>query len=299
MEKSLLHSRKTSDDYVLNQCSLMIRVNGEELEVPLNFGMSADDIKRLYPFILQFASMPIKNPAAEFGHAEESGDYSDFSDEEVKKIFDRVNEQARYWYGKSEASLLEIAVRFALDIKLRGVKELMDLFLPVSPLDMINSDDIKPLTDEEATQVIEEMGLETDTDHERDTGDENDIGLTTLGGDLLVNLYDSDVDDEFFSKHLDELQANARKRMEQFKYDINVTEDQYKSNYHAKGYTPDEMAEIERRYKDDTNTSSFGVDDIDDMFDVNRNVDAEPLQSAAKDPLDDLFAYEDDDTKFS
>ena len=194
------------EDFSMNQCSLMVRIDGQSLEVPLNFGMTSDEIRKLYPYILQFANEPLRNPAVDFGLDDKHGKYADLADDDLSKMMDQVNRQSRYWYGKSEASLLELAVRFALDIKLLGVQELIDIFMPVSPLEKLQHQDIEPLTDEEADRVVEDMGLETEVDHEYDPGDEQDVPLG-VAGDLRLDLYTSPFENEYFSDELDRMES--------------------------------------------------------------------------------------------
>lgn len=196
-------SGRYSDSYSRNQCSLMIRVDDESIEVPVNFGMTADEIKRLYPYLLQYASMPIKNPVVAFNETAKSGVFNDVTDEDYEKMIARMNEQSRFWFDKSDASLLDIAIRFALDIKLRGIAELADIFEPVSVIESVK---VEPITDDEAEKIISEMGLETETDKEFDAGDEQDIPLGIAGG-LDVNLYDSTEEDDYLSQELDAMEA--------------------------------------------------------------------------------------------
>lgn len=192
-----------SESYSRNQCSIMIRVDGNEVEVPLNFGMTSDEIKKLYPFILQFAEMPSKNPALQFTEDECRGKYSDLSQEDIDALKVKVREQSRFWFDKSEASVLDIAIRFALDIQLKGIAELVDIFSPVSSLESIKVD---PISDAEAEQIIQDMRLETEVDREFDAGDECDIPLGIAGG-LDVNLYASTEDDDYLSQELDAMEA--------------------------------------------------------------------------------------------
>lgn len=275
-------ANKYNDDFSMNQCSLMVRVDGEELEVPLNFGMTSDEIKRLYPFILQFASVPIKNPAVEFGTDEGHGKYVDLSEEELEKILSQTNEQSRYWYGKSEASLLEIAVRFALDIKLRGIQELADLFMPVSPLELLEKKDIEPMSDEEAEAYIQDMGLETETDREHDPGDEHDIPLG-VAGSLHVNLYDSTFDDDYLSDELDKMESTLDVKdsfEEMISKDIN--EESYASNYDPEKIDESQISGGLLNMYDEENESRSIFDEMDekdgvsadDAVDMDSPVDA-------------------------
>ena len=203
---SKIDATKYMDEYSLNQCSLMVRVDGHSLEVPLNFGLTAEEIRRLYPYLVQFANEPMQNPAVSFGQDDTQGKYADLSEQELEDVFEQVNKQARYWYGKSEASVLELAVRFALDIKLLGIQELADIFMPVSPLEKLQHQDVAPVTDEEADQIVQDMGLETEVDHEHDPGDEQDVALG-IAGDLSVGLYDPNFDTDYLSDELDQMES--------------------------------------------------------------------------------------------
>lgn len=118
----------TDKEYARNQCSLIIRIDGEEIEVPVCFGMTADEVKEIYPFILPMVQTKIPNPAIKFMNELKYGLYNDLSEEELQKKTLDFKEQTKFWYDKPEASLLELAIRFAVDIQLKGVSGLMDIF---------------------------------------------------------------------------------------------------------------------------------------------------------------------------
>ena len=65
-----------------NQCSITIRVDGEEIEIPIDFGHTADEIRKIYPFLLPLVQEKIKNPAIEFGEKVKQHVFDDYTDEE-------------------------------------------------------------------------------------------------------------------------------------------------------------------------------------------------------------------------
>lgn len=149
--------RESDEKYVRNQCSLVIRVNGEETEIPVTFGMTSDEILMIYPFLMQLVNEKIENPALQFSRNEERGLYSNLSKEEYDAELCRMMAQSKFWYKKPEAGLLDIAIRFALDLKLKGFTELVDVFGQSSATESIK---IKPLTQEEASVIMRQLNLE-------------------------------------------------------------------------------------------------------------------------------------------
>ena len=314
------NKNKYGDKYSINQCSLMVRVDDQELEVPLNFGMTSEEIKRIYPFLLQFAAVPIKNPAVSFGLDDKHGKFVDMSEEELERVMKKTNDISRYWYGKSEASLLDIAVRFALDIQLRGIDELVDLFTPISPLEMFERKDVEPLTDEEAEAYIMDTGLETEVDHEHDPGDEHDIPLG-VAGELHVNLYDSGIDEDYLSDELDVLESKISPE-DQFEKviskDISINESDYKSHYNSGKLDESDIHDGLLVMYDQDNESRSIFDDMDaedglvldestdlnattDSQDVGKYVDSDFDSTDDSEPVsldDDEYDWEVEDEDF-
>ena len=228
-------AKKLIAEKAYNQCSITIRVDGEETEIPIDFGHTADEIRQMYPFILPLVNEKVKNPAIEFGEKAKRGDFDDMSDDEYNKVVLNMKEQSKYWYDKQEASVLEIAMRFALDIKLRNFDELVYIFAPIERLDAIKS---ATLTEEETNKVVRDMRLEADSDLERDAGEHN--VKTDAAGKLSFNIYGTDVSDEKYNDALDNLEHQIvsdevfKSIIDEDAKDINI--DKYKSTYKPGAY---------------------------------------------------------------
>lgn len=275
------------DKYSRNQCSFVIRVDGDEIEIPVNFGMTSDEIKTLYPFILPLANTKIKSPAVEFAQKSKDGTFNDVTDEDYDVLVKKTKLQSKFWFDKTEASLLELAVRFAIDIKLKGIEELSDMFdTPLS----IESIKTEPITESEAQDIIRTMGLETSTDYEHDPGDEQDIPLGIAGG-LNVNLYDSGEAEDYLSQELDALEAKEDvqdKFAQMLENDSEFDEEKYKSNYKAGKFD-------ENRVKDGLLDMYDTDNDSKSVFD---KMDEEDGLFAETDEEDDFGEDPDDEESF-
>ena len=179
--------RKYAENRSINMCSLMIRVDGDELEIPLNFGMTSEEICQLYPFILQFASVKMASPYVQFTRDMKDGVYKDDEDRLAAK--ERSIEQSKYWYGKPEASLMDLAVRFALDIRLKGIQELVEVFDgKKAEQNVAKRRDVKNVSNEEIDDYISKMNLDDSDDAQYGNIDEQDIPLG-IAGNLTVDIY--------------------------------------------------------------------------------------------------------------
>lgn len=228
------------ETYSRNQCSLVIRVDGEELEVPVNFGMTAQEIKAVYPYLLQMFNTKIVNPALTFHNDSEAGKYSNCSEEEYQHILEQFRNQSMFWYDKPSASALELAVRMAVDIKLRGISEVMDVFAAVTPADHIKPEAI---SDKEADEILKSTGMETPVDEEFDPGDEKDVAAGTAG-DMSVDIYDTgDSRSSMLVNGLsDTNEPSAMSRFDSIvNADIAKAKDKYKSGYKAGAFDKDQI----------------------------------------------------------
>lgn len=210
-----MKGRPVDDNYSLNQCAMLIRIDGDELFVPLNFNMTADEIREIYPYLLQMFNNRISNPSLDFQAMVRNKEYKGMSDEEYDARLEASKEISRLWYGKSDASLLAIAIRLCVDLKFRGLSELRYLFdtatkKPMKPMkerlevgveSLPSSKELK-LSSEEARQVLIDHGLLTPTDEKFDPGTEQDVPLG-VAGDNAVNLYNSGAEAEYMGAELD------------------------------------------------------------------------------------------------
>ena len=99
-----------------NQCTMTIRSDGSEIEIPINFGLTSDEIRGIYPYLLSIANRKVENPAIMFTSMAKKGQFDDISDEVYGKLLATVERQSRLWYNKPEASILDLAMRIAVDI---------------------------------------------------------------------------------------------------------------------------------------------------------------------------------------
>ena len=231
------------ETYSRNQCSLLIRVDGNELEIPVNFGLTADEIRAIYPYCAKLANTKIPNPTLKFVKDVRDGLYNDMSNEEYAEVLKKIRSQSDFWYQKSEASLLELAIRFALDIQFKDISAIQDVFSTVTPFENIKVKET--VSKEEAAKILKETGMETGTDKEFDPGDEHDVEMGSAG-DIPVDIYDSGEDTDFLSKELDAIEtAKVEDRFEKIIKDNQALDipDKYKSKYKAKGFDEGQIGE--------------------------------------------------------
>ena len=283
------------DRFTRNQCSFLVRIDGEELEIPLNFGLTADEIRQLYPYILSVAATKVENPAIVFANETKYGKYSEISDDEYSDLLIKLKAQSKFWYDKPEASLLDIAIRFALDIKMKGIAELANIFETISPLESIKSE---PISDEEADLIISRLNLETPTDHEFYAGEK--ALESGQAGSNVVNIYDSTDDDEYFS---DELDAMTMKLSgDKFEKIISDTVDAHDESEYIKPISTAVPDQIRDMMSDTNDTNVFGeAHDEYDNSDPDEEVpvdDDEPSEVSFADDDYDEFGEEYNDVPF-
>ena len=254
------------ENYFRNQCSLIIRIDGEELEVPVNFGLTADEIRAIYPYCAKLANTKIPNPAMKFEADSKDGRFAEMSEEEYAAEVERISKQSEFWYQKPNASLLELAIRMALDIQFKGIQSIQDAFATVTPFENIKVKET--VSTEEATKILKEAGMETDTDHEFDPGDEHDVEKGSAGN-MSVDIYGSGEDFDFLSKELDAIDtAQAEDHFEKIIQDKKVADipDKYKSKYKAKGFEEGQIGEdgLLDMYANSGSTDAIFGDEPDD-----------------------------------
>ena len=289
------------ENYSRNQCTLLIRVDGNELEIPVNFGLSAHEIKAIYPYLAKLANTKIVNPASKFAHESADGRYTDLSEAEYAKLVEAYHKQSEYWYQKPEASLLDLAIRFALDIQFKGIQEIQDAFSTVTPFEHIKTS--QTVSKEEANAILKDAGMEADAETEADM-DEKDVEMG-IAGNVPVDIYGTGDDGDFLSKELDEM--NAAHVEDRFEKIVNgdVSDekpdipDRYKSNYKAGGFNEGQIGENGLLDLYATNGSSDAIfgDEPDDgstaeelLGDKKSSVPAEDIED--EEDLDDVESEE-------
>lgn len=274
-----------STNYSRNQCTLVIRVDGEEIEFPINFGLTADEIKELYPFIIEYTNRKILNPAVQFTKDIKKDAYANLSDDEYYDELKKAEYLARYWYGKHEESLLAVALRYALDIHIHGFSKLV-----AEDLSMANLADIKAsdITDEEVETISKQLGLTSEFDNDFDPGDEKDVPVGA-GGNLSFSLYsEDDTEADYLSDDLDRIESKLDVK-DKFKEVIDkdvdeIDADKYKTQYEAGKFKDDEVKDGLFTVYSDEKSSVFDDDeDIDDDEDAE---DIEPLEEDTDDESD-------------
>jgi hypothetical protein len=141
----------------------------------------------------------IENPTQQFQRDTEKGLFNDMSDDDYADYVERLKQVALYWYNKADANLLELAIRFAIDIQLKGIESLQHVF------DMSRYDRVKvsaeDITDEEVAAYMDEIVPEDDKFAERGTD---------VAGNREFNLYGSDEEDDFhYFDELDKAESEA------------------------------------------------------------------------------------------
>lgn len=188
--------------YSRNQCSLLIRVDGQELEVPCNFGLTAQEIKTIYPHLAEIANKKMKNPALSFEEKSKRGDFNDLPEAEYADLLDAYRKQAAYWYQKPEASLLDVAIRLALDIYFKDIQEIQDAFETVTPFERIKTHGV--VSTEEADRILENANMTEDAKTQVDAIGEDDVKKGSAGN-VPVDIYGTGESTDFVSEELDKL----------------------------------------------------------------------------------------------
>lgn len=247
------------EKYSRNQCTLIIRVDGEETVFPINFGMTADEIKTLYPYLLPLVNTKIENPAVAFLRKFEDGKFDNMSTEDCDKLIDLAKIQSKFWFDKPEAGLLEIALRLALDIKLRDIRELDHIFDAPSFIDNIDISGIKDieLEDEVDLEAFKQQGIPLGT-----------------GGDVNVDLYNEQSETDKLSQQLDEMESNIDIQ-DKFDDIVNseLDEDDYKSTYEFGGHDNQRIKDVVDKFDvdiyDDDNESKLIFDKMNEKDGLN------------------------------
>ncbi len=270
-------TREQNTDYSRNQCTLIIRVDGSELEIPCNYGLMPDEIKAIYPYLAKFASEKVENPAVKFMQ-EHDGSFSELTDQEYMDALEKTQTLSKYWYNKKEESLLTIAMRVALDIKFKDIAEIQDALATTLPYDRIKVNEI--VSSKEADKILKDIDTEVTVE-----ADENERDIEKgSDGDLSVDIYNMGILDDFAT---DESKALESKVNDSLKNTMNdgILPDRYKSNYKAGGFDEGQISEDGLL---DLSATKDLADAIFDGSEVTESTESEGMDNAEEVPVDDL-----------
>lgn len=220
--------------YSRNQCSLLIRVDGKELEIPCNFGLTAQEVRAVYPHLAEIANKQMRNPALTFSERSKKGDFSELSEEEYADLVEAYRKQSAYWYQKPEASLLDIAIRLALDIYFKDIQEIQDAFATVTPFERVRT--TGSVSREEADRILQEANMTEDAKTSADATGEEDVAKGTAG-DVPVDIYGTGEVSEFLSAELDQLKEDMDIQADA------VLPEEYQSSYRPGGLSEKQISE--------------------------------------------------------
>lgn len=306
-----------------SKCELHVEVDGNELHIPINFGMTDDEVRKLYPYLLSISRLE-NNPMISYSAIKESGKLEDYP-EEVRERYEKwAKRMSRYWYDKPSTTLLDVAIGLAIDMKMNGVM-LGDIIDPPETsyegfMENPMNPDPESITDEEVEAIEQKYGIGPNANAKVTLKGELNAH-ENVAGNVDVSMYGDNGEDDFISKQLDEMEADVVTK------DIfaGIIEDDYnaadKERYemtYKKGKTFDEgqinkdgilqmyanndmFSKIEREMLDDEPGDNFDDDDEDD-FGEERYADEAGFDDEDDDNIDDdedprvrSFADDDDD----
>jgi hypothetical protein len=229
-----------------SKCELMIHIDGNKLNIPINFGMSDEEVRKIYPYLLSLSKME-DNPMAKLYKMVENGDFDDAPEEEYQACLEYTERLAKYWYNKPSTSILDVAIGMAIDMKLNGkiftMKTPVEDIMSKQPAENADEEDVAENEDGEVKSELEEdlpegiymEAIESPAAPEPEEISDEDMRAveqkynvppdsdvqSTLGGrgrphkgvagDLDVDIYGADGVDDLLSRELDELESNIMK----------------------------------------------------------------------------------------
>lgn len=283
-----------------SSCELRIKIDGNELNIPINFGMSDDEVRKLYPYMLKISRME-DNPLPALLAKKEAGEF-DGDEAAYDETLRKTEELARYWYDKPTSSLLDIGIGIAIDLYMRnGLIDVGPFKVDPNITSMFESapaiDNAKPAAADEIDAVERVYGLVPDSDGKLTINDELQMHTDIAGG--IFSMYGDDGKYDFVSEQLSELEKkNGVDRFEELLSKETFDESRYASTYDPTA--PLDMSEIGENgllniYGDSEPSSVFDrLDAEEDGDDAEEEPVTEPKkdehkQSAVK-SLDDAMA---------
>ena len=315
---------KIISPHAFSKFELHVELDGNELSIPINLGMSDAEVRKIYPYLLS-VSRPEDNPMINFAKMQESGEINRYTPEEQARYEAWASRMSRYWYNKPSTSLLDVAIGLAIDMKFHGTRlgDIEDI--PDSEYEGNMTNPMNPSLDKlsfSETQDLEKRyNLQPDSDAPVTLSGEV-AAHRISAGNIEVDMYGDDKVDDFLSSELDEVESKLDYRdkfaeMIEKDYNDNISEDSYKlqdvksktlsesdidkdsgllilyddTDIFAK--VSGESEEPEDKYPED---ESYDDDNIDDDNDIDEEEDEDDLESNIDaDSVDSLWMDESSD----
>lgn len=252
-ERVLTMDEKLISPSAFSKCELLVEIDGNELHVPINFGMTDDEVRKIYPHLLSISRVE-DNPMLSYDAMKESGKLDEYPDELRERYEKWAKRMSHYWYNKPSTSLLDVAIGLAIDMKFNGVM-LGDIIDPPETsyegsMENPMNPDPELITDEEVEAIERKFGIGPNANAEVTLSSEIQPH-DQIAGNVDVGMYGNDSEYDFVSKELDEMEADATK---QDKFAAIIEED-----YNATDKTKYEMTYRRGRKFDDSQINNEGI----------------------------------------
>lgn len=286
---------KNISSRAFSKCELHIEIDGNTLNVPLNFGMTDEEVRKIYPYLLSVSSLE-NNPMIGYAALKESGKLDEYPEELRNRYEKWAKRMSQYWFGKPTTSLFDVALNLALDMKYHGVMLGDIIDPPETAYDGFMENPMNPdpelITEDEIVAIEEKYNIKPNKDAAMTLNGVNEKH-SGVAGNIDVNVYGSNPEDDFVSAELDALEADI------------VHNDTFaaiiENDYNATDKTKYEMTYKRGKTFDEHHFSKDGVLRFygnDDMFDrIEREslgIEEEPEEETI--PLDEVPFGEGDGT---
>lgn len=255
-----------------SSCELVVKIDGNTLNIPINFHMSDSEVRKLYPHLLEVARVE-ENPMTDFLARKAAGEFSNLSEDEYADVLSKTEKLARYWYDRPATSLLDVGIGIALDMAIRNKKIDVDTFLDKkAEIDTMYDPSVaeteaSSVSESEADSIEKKYNIKSDKDGRLTLHDEI-APHDAIGGDVF-DLYGDNGACDFVSEKLAELEK---------RHDINrladiVEKDEFAEDTYASTYDPTKPLDM-GQVKDNGLLDIYGsdthnvFDDLDNTSDV-------------------------------
>lgn len=285
-----------------SKCELHVEIDGNELNIPINFGMTDEEVRKIYPYLLTVSSVE-NNPMTGYVALKESGKLDEYPDELRTRYETWAKRMSKYWYDKPTTSLLDVAIGLAIDMKYHGTMLGDIIDPPETAYDGFMENPMNPdpdlITEDEVAAIEEKYNIKGVL---KSSAESVGSGHGTMAGNIGPNVNDLVADDNSVFAELDGIEAEAAEQTDIF---AAIIED----DYNAADKSRYEMTyEKGKRFSDDR-ISKDGILRLyneNNMFDkVEREMlgvspepepkDSVPLENIVPDDAYNIVSMTDDD----